>query len=182
MRIIITIAICIALASCKNKKNICQVNTEVTAEIVEKSDSLFTKQYAVAINNITEKAALDFTSLGFAKHYKTQIRQGYSEGKINFAGHYIVIKWGCGMGCLEGVIADVRNGKMYEIPRDAEWEITGNEITFKANSTYMITAITGFFEEKGVFTKQKHWAWNENIRKFDFIRNDKVKETIPAQE
>jgi hypothetical protein len=55
------------------------------------------------------------------------IRQGVAKGwgvfrdgkeKVgpNFAGHYIVVQWGCGTSCVMMVIVDALTGKIYDIP------------------------------------------------------------------
>ena len=59
--------------------------------------------------------------------YRTRIREGVSKGwgvfrddkeqpGPNFAGHYFVIQWGCGTGCLMMVVVDARSGKIYYLP------------------------------------------------------------------
>lgn len=59
--------------------------------------------------------------------YRTVIRQGiargwgvFRDGKEqagpNFAGHFIVVQWGCGTSCVMMVIVDTLTGKIYDIP------------------------------------------------------------------
>jgi hypothetical protein len=64
--------------------------------------------------------------------YRTRIHQGVEKGwgvwingkwgkeqnkaGPNFAGHYIVIVWGCGAPCLMMVICDARTGSVYDPP------------------------------------------------------------------
>lgn len=64
------------------------------------------------------------------RKFRTMIRQGIAKGwgvhpngsygperpGPNFAGHYIVITWGCGSGCLDMVIADAITGRIYPPP------------------------------------------------------------------
>jgi hypothetical protein len=61
------------------------------------------------------------------KMYRTRIRQGISNGwgvirdgkeqpGPNFAGHYFVIEWGCGVPCVMTVVADAETGKIYHLP------------------------------------------------------------------
>ena len=45
-----------------------------------------------------------------ARMYRTRTRQALAEG-VNFAGHYVVARWGCGTGCLWGHIVDARTGR-----------------------------------------------------------------------
>ncbi len=49
------------------------------------------------------------------KKYRTVIRQAASRGP-NFAGHYVVAKWGCGTGCTQFVIIDSETGKVLDPP------------------------------------------------------------------
>lgn len=65
----------------------------------------------------------------WAKMYRTRIRDGVAkpEGAFrgsdfvaskgpNFAGHYFVLNWGCGSGCLMLVVADALTGHVYTPP------------------------------------------------------------------
>lgn len=68
----------------------------------------------------------------WAKRYRTRIREGvtkdyganrgyeYVRSKgPNFAGHYFVVNWGCGTGCLMMVIVDAVTGQVYPPPLSA---------------------------------------------------------------
>ncbi len=59
--------------------------------------------------------------------YRTRIRQGVERGwgvirdgkeqpGANFAGHYIVIEWGCGVPCVMMVMVDARTGRVHHMP------------------------------------------------------------------
>jgi len=64
--------------------------------------------------------------------FRTRIRAGVEKGwgvRINgawgteqntpgpnFAGHYIVIVWGCGTGCIQMVVSDADTGALYAAP------------------------------------------------------------------
>jgi len=47
-----------------------------------------------------------------ARMFRTVIRE-WAKDKPNFAGHYIVAKWGCGTGCVRYAVIDARTGKVY---------------------------------------------------------------------
>lgn len=47
-----------------------------------------------------------------ARLFRTVLRQGAKEGP-NFAGHYTVVLWGCGSGCVALAIVDADSGKVY---------------------------------------------------------------------
>jgi hypothetical protein len=66
------------------------------------------------------------------RHFRTRIREGVEKGwgvwinggwgkeqnrpGPNFAGHYIVIIWGCGSGCIEMAMSDAETGTVYNPP------------------------------------------------------------------
>jgi hypothetical protein len=47
--------------------------------------------------------------------YRTRINEA-AKGEVDFAGHYIVAKWGCGASCLSGAIIDAKSGVVTMIP------------------------------------------------------------------
>lgn len=66
------------------------------------------------------------------RRYRTRIRNGaasrggYNRGSAyvetkgpNYAGHYRVVNWGCGTGCLEMVVVDLETGRVYPPPLSA---------------------------------------------------------------
>ena len=83
-------------------------------------DSIAFSKYAVEIDQVKEKAKLDFKSNPGALHFKSRITNGYKSGDINFAGHYIAIAFGCGGGCIMGFIVDAKDGKIYDAPLGEE--------------------------------------------------------------
>jgi len=59
-----------------------------------------------------QKAKLNLESNKLGKTFKTKITQEYKTGKVNFAGHYIVIDIYKGGGAM----VDINNGKIYDCP------------------------------------------------------------------
>ncbi len=47
--------------------------------------------------------------------FRTKIREGAARGP-NFAGHYTIADWGCGMGCISIAIVDAKDGRLYDAP------------------------------------------------------------------
>jgi hypothetical protein len=64
----------------------------------------------------------------------------------NFAGHYFVIRWGCGSNCLMMAILDAKTGKVYDPPLSGagtelyvNMDMLGDkEIDFNPQSSLMI--------------------------------------------
>ena len=65
------------------------------------------------------------------RNYRTRIRNGVAKGEgvwtgswrkpvphktPNFAGHYFVIRWGCGSNCLMMAVVDAKTGKVHGSP------------------------------------------------------------------
>lgn len=90
-----------------------------------------------------------------AWYFRTRIREA-ARGKPNFAGHYILARWGCGAECLSSAIIDVKTGRVYfddrsiccwfmsnlpEKPADFE------PVDFRLNSRLII--FTGLLNEEG---------------------------------
>jgi hypothetical protein len=46
-------------------------------------------------------------------YFRTQIRSQCKSEGVNFAGHYTIVKWGCGSPCQTVAIVDRVNGKIY---------------------------------------------------------------------
>jgi len=47
------------------------------------------------------------------RKYKTTIRNAATVG-TNFSGHFAIASWGCGTGCQEFVIVDLKTGTVYD--------------------------------------------------------------------
>ena len=95
------------------------------------------------------------------RQYRSRIREGVSKGQgvwngswkdakekpgSNFAGHYVVIRWGCGSNCLMMAVVDAESGKVYPPPTSgvgtelyvAIDPMSDGEIDFRLDSSWMI--------------------------------------------
>lgn len=50
-----------------------------------------------------------------AHKFRTRLREA-SLQKPNFAGHYILTRWGCGSGCVQPAIINAKNGRVFIVP------------------------------------------------------------------
>ena len=55
--------------------------------------------------------SIDFKKNRDANSFRTRLSSGL-RGGVNFAGHYVVVGWGCGTGCISGAIIDARTGNV----------------------------------------------------------------------
>lgn len=79
-----------------------------------------------------------------ARLFRTMIRTQAAEGP-NFAGHYRIATWGCGAGCVQFAIVDVKTGDVY-FPPEVETvmvllEQEGDPLQFQAEGRLLV--ITG---------------------------------------
>jgi hypothetical protein len=95
------------------------------------------------------------------RRYRTRIREGVSLGRgvwtgswkdakekpgPNFAGHYFVIRWGCGSDCLMMALVDAETGKVYPPPMSGVGTelyvpmdiMSEREVDFRLDSSLMI--------------------------------------------
>lgn len=59
------------------------------------------------------QAPLDLDSHYRGWQFKTRIRDAYAKGP-DFAGHYTVVMWGCGISCQNHIIVDNLTGKIID--------------------------------------------------------------------
>jgi hypothetical protein len=84
------------------------------------------------------------------RKHRTAIRESLANG-VNFAGHYVVAEWGCGTGCREFVIVDVKTGIVYDPPfaevdyhypgpeqSDVEWWCYSDLLTYQKESALFV--------------------------------------------
>jgi hypothetical protein len=67
--------------------------------------------YRVMSPKIVENPKLDFNSNAIAKRYRAVLRQEIARGP-NFAGHYRVAVWGCGMSCTMFAVINLNTGRV----------------------------------------------------------------------
>jgi hypothetical protein len=113
-----------------------------------------------------EKAAqqeLNFNSNSPAQNYKTVIVKSYKAKAVNFAGHYVLISWGCGSPCQSGVIVDRLTGNIYDLP--------GASLGYSfLNSSRMLIvnppSSTGKYIDCS-YCKPEVFIWNDGTKKFE---------------
>lgn len=73
------------------------------------------EDFAAAPETIAERPALK-RDTAFAREYRTRLSEGLRELPINFAGHYVMVTFGCGSTCLYGGMVDARTGEATALP------------------------------------------------------------------
>jgi hypothetical protein len=79
--------------------------------------------------------------------YRTRIREAANEGKVNFAGHYVLSAFGCGSSCLMVFALDADTGQVHWLPFTVSWGIDDKGIgadmlplDFRPDSRLLIVA------------------------------------------
>jgi len=93
-------------------------------------------------------------------------------GKVGFASFYEMIIYGVGSGCSQGVMIDVRDGKVYSLPIDCPACEEGNEelCDFRKDSRLFINNYCLDNKKKTVF-----YVWDESQKKFNVVQNKTTK-------
>ena len=128
------------------------------------------EKYPVKTVFTGKKAAVNYNSSPTAKSFRTQIKNQYKEGKIDFAGYYVTITWGCGTGCTMGAMVDVRDGKVYDLP---DCEINSDNYCEgkvykrgKTTSRMYVTSSCGFGDSRQEKPTYVVFLWDEGKKKF----------------
>ena len=91
-------------------------------------------------------AAVKLTSAQVRRH-RTMIREGARQGS-NFAGHYTIVQWGCGAGCVQFAVVDAKTGATYAPPFyvgpraqiEAETDQPDEPLQFRLDSKLLIVS------------------------------------------
>ncbi len=83
------------------------------------------------------------------RKHRTAIRNAAAKG-VNFSGHFGIAMWGCGTGCEEFVIVDLKTGTVYDPPFDEidyhygpkdyhpGWQCYSDMLTYRRDSSLLI--------------------------------------------
>jgi hypothetical protein len=126
------------------------------------------------VSDIDDKVLsfIDWGSEPKAKRFQTRL--GRSVGmKANFAGHYVLLTWGCGSLCETVALVDVRSGKVHFAPFSTS---IGSD--FRLDSALFVDsppyAIQEFIASKQDMQSQqlfksRYYVWNEKDGAFRLI-------------
>jgi hypothetical protein len=112
-----------------------------------------------------------------ARRYRTVIREGAREGP-NFAGHYTIVTWGCGAGCVQFAIVDAKTGAVYS-PRfyvaarvhfDEETQQPDEPLQFRIGSKLLIVSGSPNEKNEGIY----YYSWDG--KRLALIKSAAVKE------
>lgn len=135
-------------------------------------------QYRASVEKPRVKT-INFRGNPGARSFRTRLTEGLRDG-VNFAGHYVVVGWGCGTGCISGAIIDTRTGNVFwpeQFNALSVWYGDGNyanePVEFKKNSRLLV--IHGIPGEKDDDAPAKpsglyFYEWKNNrLRQVSFV-------------
>lgn len=102
-------------------------------------------QYPAKVEKVIAKA-IDFKHSPGASGFRTRLTAALREGKVTFAGHYILTGWGCGTGCVSTAIIDARTGRVFfpepiggvAVGDDENGDYVAEPVAFRKNSRLVI--------------------------------------------
>lgn len=105
-----------------------------------------------------------------ARMYRTMLRFSIKDG-VNFAGHYIIARWGCGSNCITIAVIDVKRGTVFFPPEFSYFGVgfefkEGNEkdeLQYKPNSKLLIAeGILEFDSADNLKAGKYYFVWERN--------------------
>jgi hypothetical protein len=98
-------------------------------------------------------APVNLKSAKGANAFRTRLREGAERG-VNFAGHYMLVAWGCGTGCQDAGIIDAKTGTVYfskELAGFGVWFFSDNpdDEGLQAKPDSRLLVLSGFPASEG---------------------------------
>lgn len=98
----------------------------------------------------------------FARKYRTRLDEGLRDLPVNFAGHYVMVTWGCGTTCLDGGMVDARTGEAAALPFPLDsfgsFEVDiADPLLYRADSRLIV--MLGMLREEDEIPRQYFYEW-----------------------
>lgn len=136
------------------------------------------RDYPAGPRYLGPPASPDVRSHPRSRLFRTMIREGARQ-RPNFAGHYIMISWGCGAGCVSFAIVDARTGSVFHpealrsvdsvnIDYDALEPPEGQLVKFRDDSDLLIVigGINADPKRRGI----SYFTWRNNqLKRIRFV-------------
>jgi ankyrin repeat protein len=113
-------------------------------------------------------APVDLSSNPEAQTYRTRLREG-AKKPPNFAGHYVMVEWGCGTECTVYMMVDVKNGRVFDAPQ----ALIGG--AFRLNSSLFMASV----DTNDAVYASRFFHWNNG--RFNLIYQQDCK-TVDGQQ
>lgn len=136
------------------------------------------EQFAVKTIYRGAPARPDVHTASRSRLFRTMIRLGAKRGP-NFAGHYTLVMWGCGSGCLAVCVVDAVTGKVFHPENlstidneNVDWEglegPDGRLIRFRLDSRLIV--VPGGINEDPQLRGISYFVWErQSLRRIRFV-------------
>jgi hypothetical protein len=81
------------------------------------------------------------------REYRTRLTESLAKGE-NYAGHYRLIEFGCGMGCILAYVVDLKTGAVGEVPFSGD-QFPYLVLDYRPNSSMLVALWTTYLEGGG---------------------------------
>lgn len=151
-----------------------KIPTEIQTETVSHDFAFY--KFPSAHYKFVKKAKLDFSGDEGFYDFRTRIREAYTSGTPDFASYYITVTFGCGTGCIMGMMMDVRDGKIYGLPLGEETSclFADDRAIFNLKSRLFISSICRESDENERIYYHA-FAWNEKKKIFETVGEKDIK-------
>ena len=165
MRLIITVSLWLTAGIANASDNEARYNEyTIRSEDIPVDAPKFDSFPATVYNG--PNAKLNLRSDSEAKLFRTQLARWHKE-KPNFAGHYILARWGCGANCYSISIIDAKTGRIYH-PSGLRSNTTDNiddalvdkSLQFRPDSKLLV--LIGAPEEDMRHRGISYYVWENN--------------------
>jgi hypothetical protein len=123
-------------------------------------------------------ATVEVTTHPRSQQFRTRLRQAARLGP-DFGGHYRIVSWGCGTGCLEHAILDLRSGRVHHPanfestdPMNIDWKALeppeGRLIKYRRDSRMLI--VIGGINNDPALRGISYFVWDgERLDRIAFV-------------
>jgi hypothetical protein len=132
----VVLAVWLAMLAPQGSQGVAQNCYPITKSDLTRKDAPRFSMYPAKKPVMSRPAPVDLKSDPAARVYRTRLREGAAKGP-NFAGHYTVVGWGCGAGCVTFAIVDSLTGKVIvpqEIPGIIGIHLNGDTDDFESEA------------------------------------------------
>lgn len=114
--------------------------------------------------------------------FRTRLREDSRAG-ANFAGHYAVVVWGCGTGCAQMGVVDVRTGRVYFPPVEymdiPETDSEEERSRFFRPDSKLLVITQNYYDGAGRYTAY-YYLFDKN--RFRLLRKAEERQEPPAED
>lgn len=126
------------------------------------------------VRDVSDKRVefIDVKSHPKAKHFKTRLSKAIGKS-ANFAGHFVVLTWGCGSFCQVVAMVDVNSGRVHFSPFS-----TSLGAEFRLDSTLFVDSPKSAISELPASDRNeqlfhsRYYVWIEDENMFQFLYED----------